>query len=78
MIGTAVFGFEGAQMHPKENDAALLSRNVASSKGARMHPWSKFRQTQDLVWNQLKFFAAVQWVFYQMAGSVRCLLADVH
>ena len=41
MIGTAVFGFEGAQMHPKENDAALLSRNVASSKGDRNHTFDQ-------------------------------------
>jgi hypothetical protein len=26
--------FDDAQMHPKENDADLLSRNVAASKGA--------------------------------------------
>lgn len=26
--------FEDAQMHPKENDADLLSRNAVASKGA--------------------------------------------
>ncbi|MEE3047319.1 MAG: hypothetical protein VX620_18890, partial [Pseudomonadota bacterium] len=46
--GTAVIGFEDAKTHPKENDAALLSRIVAASKGVHMHPWSKITPTQVL------------------------------